>query len=94
MKRAALVLAAMVIASMIRSYAVTTVCSLEPSVATQQVVIHPVADTGSLSQEPAIAVIERYAEALGYSQTLRRVEIANQDNEVSVIIYMPEICGE
>ncbi len=87
-----LVLAAMAIASMIRSYAVTTVCSLEPSVATQQVVISSLADTGSLSQEPAIAVIEQYAEALGYG--LRRVEIANQDNEVVVIIYMPEICGE
>ena len=94
MKRAVLVLAAMAIASMIRSYAVTTVCSLEPSVATQQVVISPLADTGSLSQEPAIAVIEKYAEGLGYSQTLRRIEIANQDNEVAVIIYMPEICGE
>ncbi len=94
MKRAVLVLAAMAIASMIRSYAVTTVCSLEPSVAKQQVVINPVADTGSLSQEPAIAVIEHYAEALGYSQTLRRVEIANQDNEVAVTIYMPGICGE
>lgn len=94
MKRAVLVLAAMAIASMIRSYAVTTVCSLEPSVATQQVVISPLADTGSLSQEPAIAVIEQYAEALGYSLTLRRVEIANQDNEVVVTIYMPAICGE
>ncbi len=94
MKRAVLALAAMAIASMIRSYAVTTVCSLEPSVATQQVVISPLADTGSLSQEPAIAVIEQYAEALGYSLTLRRVEIANQDNEVAVTIYMPEICGE
>jgi hypothetical protein len=93
-KRAVLVLATMAIASMIRSYAVTTVCSLEPSVATQQVVINPVADTGSLSQEPAIAVIEQYAEARGYSKTLRRIEIANQDNEVAVIIYMPEICGE
>jgi len=90
-KRAVLILASMAIASMIRSYAVTTVCSLEPSVATQQVVIHPVADTGSLSQEPAIAVIEYYAEALGYS--LRRVEITNQDDEVFVTIYMPEICG-
>ncbi len=94
MKRAVRVLAAMAIASMIRSYAVTTVCSLEPSVATQQVVISPLADTGSLSQEPAIAVIEQYAEALGFSLTLRRVEIANQDNEVAVTIYMPEICGE
>ncbi len=94
MKRAVRVLAAMAIASMIRSYAVTTVCSLEPSVATQQVVITPVADTGGLSEEPAIAVIEQYAEALGFSLTLRRVEIANQDNEVVVIIYMPEICGE
>ncbi len=94
MKRAVLVLASMAIASMIRSYAVTTVCSLEPSVATQQVVITPVADTGGLSEEPAIAVIEQYAEALGFSLTLRRVEIANQDNEVVVIIYMPEICGE
>ena len=94
MKRAALVLASMAIASMIQSYAVTTVCSLEPSVATQQVVINPVADTGSLSQEPAIAVVEQLAEALGYSQTLRRVEIANQDNEVGITIYMPEICGE
>ena len=94
MKRALLVLASMAIASMIQSYAVTTVCSLEPSVATQQVVINPVADTGSRSQEPAIAVIEQYAEALGYSQTLRRVEIANQDNEVAVTIYMPEICSE
>jgi hypothetical protein len=93
-KRAVLVLAAMAIASMIRSYAVTTVCSLEPSVATQQVVINPVADMGSLSQEPAIAVIEQHAEALGYSQTLRRVEIANKDDEAAVIIYMPEICGE
>ena len=91
MRRALLVLAAMAIASMIRSYAVTTVCSLEPSVATQHVVIHPVADTGSLSQEPAITVIEHYAEALGYS--LRRVEITNQDNEVVVIIFMPQICG-
>jgi hypothetical protein len=94
MKRAVLVLAAMAIASMIRSYAVTAVCSLEPSVATQQVAINPVADTGSLSQEAAIAVIEQYAEALGYSQTLRRVEIANQDNEVAVTLYRPEICSE
>ena len=92
MKRALLVLATMAIASMIQSYAVTTVCSLEPSVATQQVVINPVADRGSLSQEPAIAVIEHYAEALGY--TLRQVEITNQDNEAVVIIYVPEICGE
>ena len=59
MKRAVLALAAMAIASMIRSYAVTTVCSLEPSVASQQVVINPDADTGSLSQAPAIAVIEQ-----------------------------------
>lgn len=94
MKRAVVVLAAMAIASMIRSYAVTTVCSLEPSVATQHVVINPGADTGSLSQEPAIAFIEQSAEALGYSQTLRRVEIADQDNEVAVTIYMPEVCGE
>lgn len=94
MKRAVRVLAAMAIASMIRSYAVTTVCSLEPSVATQQVVINPVSETGGLGQVPAIAVIEQYAEALGYSLTLRRIEIANQDNEVAVTIYMPEICGE
>ncbi|MGI9626485.1 MAG: hypothetical protein ACR2QM_06585 [Longimicrobiales bacterium] len=94
MKRAVLVLAAMAIASMIRSYTITTVCSLEPSVATPQVVINPVADTGSVSQEPAVALIEQYAEALGYDQALRRVEIPNQDDEVAVTIYMPEICGD
>jgi hypothetical protein len=93
-KRAALVLATMALASMIQSYAVTAVCSLEASVATKQVVINPVADARSLSQEPAIALIEQYAEALGYNQTLRRVEIANKDDEAAVIIYMPQMCGE
>lgn len=94
MKRAVLVLATMASASMIRSHAVTAVCSLEPPVATRQVVMNSVADTGSLSQEQAIPMIEQYAEALGYGQALRRVEIANQDTEVAVTIYMPEICAE
>ena len=84
----------MAIASMIRSSAVTTVYSLEPSVATQQVVINPVAATGSLSQQPAIHMIGRYAEALGYGQSLRRVEIASQDNEVAVTVFVPVICAE
>ena len=94
MKRAVRVLVAMAIASMIRSSAVTTVCRLEPSVATQQVVINPLADARSRSQEPAIHMIEQYAEALGYGQSLRRVEIASRDNEVAVSIYVPIICAE
>ncbi len=72
----------------------TAVCSLGPSVATQRMVINPVADTGSLSQEPTIAVVEQYAEALGYGQPVHRVDVADEDNTVAVTIYMPKICDE
>ena len=94
MKRVVLGLAAMAISLMIRSHAVAAVCSLVPSVATQERVINPDAEVGGLRQEPAIAVIEHHAESLGDSQTLRRVEIASQDSEVAVTIYMPVICAE
>jgi len=93
-KRALLVLATMAAASVIQSYAVTAACSLEPAVAAQEVAINGAADEERLRQEPTIAVLERYAERLGYSQGLRRIEMDNRDNDVAVTIYMPDICSE
>jgi hypothetical protein len=91
---AILFLASIVLAPIVRSHAVTAVCSIEPSSAPQQLVINPFADTDVLSKAPDITVIDHYAEALGYSKTIRRIEIANQDNEVGITIYMPDICAE